>query len=335
MGRLLRNACLSALLYLLVFGVLTARPLTLGLLELQLAQKTTRLAALPSPKLVIVAGSNGPYSHSCVVIGTALAMPCENAGIAVGIGLDTLFANYAPLLHRGDVVYMPMELAQYTASAAQVDAGVDGALLLRDDRAGLEGLPPGRMAGALLCCTLGDFLESLVEMPLAARRVIVPARVLASQYNVDGDRIDNDLSGAVPALLSQPARPAPRAGDIDAGYGQRLIAGFVRAESAQGVTVIGGLPTDFSDVTVPPDVLAALSATYAGNGGAFLALPTHSQYPREDFFNSEDHLAKPCQYWHSLAVGAALAQALRRVPHDVPADEKALAATCPSARGGS
>ena len=72
--------------------------MSLGLLRLELAQKTARLAALPSPKLVILAGSNGPYSHSCVVMGAMLNMPCENAGIAVGIGLDYLFARWKPLL---------------------------------------------------------------------------------------------------------------------------------------------------------------------------------------------------------------------------------------------
>jgi hypothetical protein len=329
MRRLLRNVVLSLLLYLLVFGALTDRPLSLGLLRLELQQKTARLASLPSPKLVILAGSNGPYSHSCAVIGAMLALPCENAGIAVGIGLDDLFLRYEPLLRRGDIVYMPMELEQYTASAAQYRAGVDGALLLRFDRSELAALPPGRIAGALLCCTLGDFVESLVEMPLAWRGVIAPAHVLASEYNADGDRIDTPLDQALPALLDLPARPVPTASEISSGYGRALIADFVQRETAKGVVVAGGLPVDFSSARPPPDVLAALSSAYAGQ---FIVLANSSLYPRADFFNSEDHLAQPCQYLQSIKVAAALAALLHRPLYPAPPWVLAAAASCPSAQ---
>jgi hypothetical protein len=73
-----------------MFGCVLQRPLTLGLLNLEILEKTSRLETMPQPKLVILAGSNGPYSHSCAVIGDMLNLPCENAGIAVGIGLDVI-----------------------------------------------------------------------------------------------------------------------------------------------------------------------------------------------------------------------------------------------------
>ena len=94
MRRIITFCTLSVVLYVIVFAGLIDRPLSLGLLRLEMMQKTARLAALPSPTLVILAGSNGPYSHSCAVIGAMLNMPCENAGIAVGIGLDDLFTRY-------------------------------------------------------------------------------------------------------------------------------------------------------------------------------------------------------------------------------------------------
>src|SRR6516165_7333059 len=94
MRRLFRLCSLSVLVYIVVFAMVVDRPLSLGVLRLELLQKTARMAALPSPKLVIMAGSNGPYSHSCVVMSVMLNMPCENAGIAVGIGLDDIFVRY-------------------------------------------------------------------------------------------------------------------------------------------------------------------------------------------------------------------------------------------------
>ncbi len=204
MRRLMICCGLSVCLYVLAFACVLDRPLSLELLHLQIIQKTERLATLPSPKVVILAGSNGPYSHSCVVMGAMLHLPCENAGIAVGIGLDDLFARYAPFLHRGDVVYMPMELAQYSATWAQYNSGPDGGFLLRQDRMILMQLPKHRILGAIFCCNFADLLESVVEMPIADSGIINPERLLASEYDAEGDRIDNHLQHADLALLKYP-----------------------------------------------------------------------------------------------------------------------------------
>ena len=230
---------------------------------------------------------------------------------------------------RGDVVYMPMELQQYTASAQQYRAGVDGEMLLRHDRAVLVGLPAPRILGAVFCCTLGDFMEALAEMPLAARGVIKPAAVLAGEYDEQGDRIDNDLSGRDGALLSQPPRLPPQPGMITAGYGAALISGFVEQETKRGVTIIGGMPVDFTTAHVPDNVVTKIAGSYTINGGRFLLLVNKSAYPAADFFNSEDHLAKPCQYLHSIAVAKNLGVMLHREIQPPSPQILALAATCP------
>ncbi len=330
MRRLLACCALSIALYVAVFGLIVDRPLSLGVLRLEMTQKTARLAALPSPKIVILAGSNGPYSHSCVVLGAMLELPCENAGIAVGIGLDDIFARYAPLLHSGDIVYMPMELQQYTATRAQYRSGTDGGILLRYDRSILAQLPPDRILGAVFCCNLSDLLESLAEMPIAHSGAIDPERLLASEYNIQGDRIDNNLADADRALLRHPPRPVPDARAIASGYGAALIAQFVARETAQGIVVVGGLPTDFTTVSLTPQTIKAIGTVYTANGGAFMVLPNRSLYPVQDFFNSEDHLARPCQYLHSIAVADRLAALLNRPLRQPAPGILGLAETCPN-----
>lgn len=259
-------------------------------------------------------------------MGPMLGLACENAGIAVGIGLDEMFARYAPALHTGDVVYMPMELEQYAMTGAQYRALVDGEFLLRHDRTVLAQLPPGRVLGALFCCTLEDALEALAEMPLAAAQARTPQTLLARAYDSQGDRVDNDLAGADAALLSGPARRAPTGAEIEDGYGTALIARFVAQERAKGVRVIGGWPVDFADARISPGTRAAVRRVY---GADFLTLPGESQYPRQDFFNSEDHLAKPCQYQHSIEVAEGLARLLGRKV-SAPGDaEETLAAESP------
>lgn len=326
MRRLLVCAAASVALYLVLFGLVLERPLSLEPLGLEMAQKDARLAALPSPKLVILAGSNGPYSHSCAAMGPMLGMACENAGIAVGMGLDEIFARYAPALHAGDVVYMPMELEQYAMTRTEYRALVDGALMLRHDPAMLLALPPGRAMGALFCCTLADGLEAIAEMPLAGLGVRNGAHMLAAEYDVEGDRVDNDLAGADKTLLSGPARVEPTAAEIERGYGTVLISRFVAQERAKGVVVIGGWPTEFADARISGAARAAVRRVY---GDGFLSLPGESLYPRRDFFNSEDHLAKPCQVRHSVAVAEGLGAMLRRRVNEPGAEIVGVARDCP------
>jgi hypothetical protein len=104
-GRLI-SACLASLLfYALAFGFILDRPLSLGYLRQQIDAKLARAAAIEQPKLVILAGSNGPYSHRCEIIEPILRMPCVNGGVAVGIGLDYLFARWQKALRSGDILY--------------------------------------------------------------------------------------------------------------------------------------------------------------------------------------------------------------------------------------
>ncbi len=329
MKRILLCCAASVALYVSVFGFLADRPLSLGLLRLEITQKAARLAALPSPKLVILAGSNGPYSHSCAVIGAMLAMPCENAGIAVGIGLDQLFLRYAPDLHAGDVVYLPMELEQYTATRAEVRGGADAGMLLRRDKTLLTRLAPDRVLGAIFCCTLADLLESAAEMPIAAAGLIRPRDMLARQYDAQGDRIGTTLATADAALLRQKVAPAPDPAAITQGYGAALIGQFVAAQEARGVIMIGGLPTQFADIILPGATINAVQQVYVQAGGLFLPLPNNSQYPRADFYDSKDHLAQPCQVLHSIAVARALAAALQKPSQPPTADDLTSANQCP------
>jgi len=330
MLRLLACCGLSVFLYIVVFSFSFDRPLSLGLLDLEIQQKSSRLATLPSPKLVILAGSNGPYSHSCVVIGSMLNLPCENAGIAVGIGLDDLFAQYGPSLHHGDIVYMPMETAQYIVTQAQNNTSADGAILLRYDRQTLGMLGPERTLGAFFSTSFTDFLDSLAEMLAVHFRLFSASVLMAKEYNTEGDRIGTSLATADPKLLPSSPRIEPSANRIGRGYGSAEIRHFVADETRNGVEVIGGLPTDIQTVTLPTSTIAAIRSIYVAGGGRFIILHDLSRYPRADFYDSEDHLAQPCQYKHSIEVAEALGQALRRAVLPPPVALMQLASTCPS-----
>ena len=332
MRRLVICCLLSLTLYFIAFTSILHRPLSLGLIRLEMHQKLARGARLPSPKIVILAGSNAPYSHSCFVIGAMLHLPCENAGVAVGISLDDLFARWAPLLHRGDIVYLPMEVQQYTVTRAENAMSVDSAMLLRDHRGLLWRLGPRRTLDAAFSNTFADGLESLVEMAAHGAGLGHRRARLAAEFDRQGDRIGTSLATADPKFLALLHRTEPPPAAIALGYGRLLIARFVRREHRAGVIMIGGLPTDFDSVVLSSADIAAIRATYTGNGGLFLMTANHSRYPRADFYDSEDHLAQPCQFVQSISVARGLAQMLRRPVSPPTQSMRKIARTCPSTR---
>ena len=302
-------ACLgSVLLYLVLFGWVLDRPLAYGFLRRQLDQKLARGAAILGPKLVILAGSNGPYSHRCATIQPILNQACVNGGVAVGIGLDYLFARWEQVLHRGDTVYLPMEEAQYVRSRSATMMGPDAAIMFRHDWATLARLQPDRWLGAAFSFDLRYALMAPIETALVAAGFHDPRAAAEGRTNRFGDHVGATLALAAPyrPVLAR-ARPFHvAAGAIRRGYGTRLIVVFLRWCRAHGVRAIGGLPTEFADDPMPPATRAAIRALYLAHRAGFLETPGRSLYPRADFFDTPDHLAEPYQIRHSIAVARAL-----------------------------
>ena len=309
------------------FAFLLDRPLDLGPLRQVFAEKRAVATTLPSPKLLIFAGSNALFSHSCAVIGPMLGLPCINGGIAVGLGLDYQFALWKPLLHPGDVVYMPLELEQYTISRPASLVGPDTAILWRHQRTLLPELGPRRTAAALFSGTAQDAIASLVEMTAAGLRPAL-AHPAFAETDAWGDAIGHDLAAAVPnrAFLASLHRPDPAPGAIASGYGTREVEAFRAWAAAHGVRVIGGWPTEFADAPPDPRLVPLLSHLY---GGDFLRLPSEGRYPRRDFFDSQDHLVSECQALHSIRVARGLAPMLGLSARPPAPEAARMAARCP------
>jgi hypothetical protein len=310
MRRLLLSCAASLTLYGLAFGCLLDRPLTLGMLRAHIDANLARGAGIDGPKLVILAGSNGPYSHRCQMIGPLVGRPCVNAGVAVGVGLDYLFTRWQPLLHPGDVVYLPLEEAQYARDRATAELGPDAAIMLRHDRATLWLMPPHRQLAALFSSDLRGAVMSLLETTLRDTGFHDPRAAATGSTNAWGDHVGHTiaLAEASASALTTEEPYHPAATQIAGGYGTRLVADFQDWAAAHQVQVIGGLPTGFTDSPIPPDSLAAIRAVYRHSGAGFVELPNRSRYPRTAFFDTPDHLNEAAQIRHSLAIGQALAE---------------------------
>jgi hypothetical protein len=285
----------------------------LGFLRAQIEAKLARGAAIRAPKLVILAGSNGPYSHRCETIEPILHRPCVNAGVAVGIGLDYLFARWEPLLHPGDVVYLPLEEEQYVRPRAATTVGPDAAIMLRHDWTTLAALTPDRWLGALFAFDLRGALSSLIEMALVAGHFHDPRTEATGSMNPWGDHVGHTVALGAPSVpvlaAAQPRHVA--AAQIRHGDGTAAVTDFLAWTQVHRVQVVGGLPTGFADAPMPEATVAAIQAVYRSHGALFLLLLNRSDYPRAAFFDTPEHLNEPAQIEHSRCVAAGLAELLR------------------------
>jgi hypothetical protein len=318
-------------LYVLAFACVLDRPLSLGMLRRALDAKLAYAVALPDPKLVILAGSNALFSHSCAIIGGMLRLPCVNGGVALGLGLDYQFALWKPLLHAGDIVYMPMELQQYVVTAGAARAGPDAPIMWRHDRATLDRLGPRRIIAAIFSSTAEDAVLSLIETAaLASHPALAEAPFAAT--DAAGDGVGHTLARAVANrhFLAGLHREDPAPAAVAAGHGSVEIARFLDWARAHDLRVIGGWPTEFADAPPDPRLAAVLAGFYGAHGAGFLPLPNQGRYPRMDFFDSQDHLVTECQARQSIAVADALAPLLGRPLGAPPGVASAAAARCPS-----
>jgi hypothetical protein len=321
MRRILLACAASLALYVAAFAFLLDRPLTLGSLRARIDTNLASGAIIHEPKMVILAGSNGPYSHRCEIIEPILGRPCVNAGVAVGIGLDYLFTRWKPLLHAGDIVYLPLEEAQYSSRRTTAGLGPDAAIMLRHDRTTLRIMPPNRQIAALFASDLRAAIMSLIETALLEQAFHDPRDAAIGSTNSRGDHIGHtaDLASLNRSALAKATPFHPSGAQIDAGYGTTLVIDFLHWASQNGVRAIGGLPTGFADLPMPEASVTRIQAIYRDNGAGFLTLPNLSRYPRDAFFDTPDHLNEPTQIVHSVAVAKGLLRLTAQVTDRTPA----------------
>jgi hypothetical protein len=218
--------------------------------------------------------------------------------------------------HPGDVVYLPMEEAQYTRSRAATEVGPDAEIMFRHDWQTLATLSPRRWLAALFSFDLRTAMMSPIEALLLATNFHDPRAEATGTTNAWGDHIGHTpaLAEASRTVVATAKLHHALARQVDAGYGTALIVEFTRWAIAHDVQVIGGPPTEPDDARMPDATEAAIRAIYRANGAAFLDMPNHARYPRIAFFDTAAHLNETWQIRHSTLVAEALLPLLRRQP---------------------
>ncbi len=312
--QLLAAALVSLLLYLLVFGFLVSRPMVVDQAQQMLERKVAYGMAAGHPQIVIVAGSNARFSHSCAVLEQLLHQPCTNLGVAATIGIDWTLDAARRVLKPGDLAYMPIEYDIYSMPRTRLFTGMDAAYRFRHDKASLAERGPQGVMRAAFMFGLPTLVQSLGEMALAEAGV--RRRFGLDTLDKQGDETGHDDAKAVSYLAVIRAEPENMPDNhtllANPDGGQAAIAAFLDWCRAHGVTAVGGLPTIFNDRPIPNAPIDTLRAFYGAHGARFLVLPNRSQYPRSVFYDSSYHLRESWQKRHSALLAEKLGPLLSR-----------------------
>ncbi|MFW6345608.1 MAG: hypothetical protein ACOC0M_04665, partial [Halomonas sp.] len=92
------------------------------------AIKEARLAAVASPKVVILAGSNAWFGLDSGLLEAAWGTPVVNHAVNAALGLRYILASAEPELRAGDLVLMPLEYPLYEGESAPNQQLVDHVL---------------------------------------------------------------------------------------------------------------------------------------------------------------------------------------------------------------
>jgi len=106
---LLYTTVISCLIYFIGFAYIVHKPLSVGILQGYYEKKISYLRAIDCRKIILLAGSNGRFSHRCETIEEEIAVPCVNMSVIAGISLDYQFEKIKPFISSGDIVYLPFE----------------------------------------------------------------------------------------------------------------------------------------------------------------------------------------------------------------------------------
>ena len=287
------------------------KPLTVGVTLDYIRAKQVYLEQIKDKrKIVILAGSNGRFSHRCETIERALGVACANLSIAANLGLEYQLSKYRDLLRPGDVLYLPLEYRRNEVRTPWTVGG-DAPIVARYDRTALTELGPRTALASMFSFDIRFLLSGIGEMLLDAAGQ--KRRFGTGTLTAQGDEWGHDTrkSGPYREFIRTLTPPVvdPRALANERVWTDVLpILAWARAH---GVTVVGGLPTTFDNVDLPDGAVAAYARMFVSHGAQFLLLDNKSRYPREMFYDTAYHLTEEAQIRHSLRVAEGLRQFVR------------------------
>lgn len=286
--------------YGIYFGYIFHRPLTIDLGEEMLEKKIEFLRSIKDKnKIIILAGSNGRFSHSCEVVERLTNIACVNVSISADVGIKYLFYKMRDHLIEGDLVYMPLEYRNHQRINEDNVSG-EALMAFYHDKSTLFKLyTPNGLIRTYFLFDIRFLLSSVGEMLMKFNGV--QRRFSLNSINNYGDEIGHEsYSGR--SYKNYIKQIGPIEIDVESYRNEKYwkdINEVVMGLIEKKIKVIGGLPTTFTDTNIQPEVIQYLQSFYLTRGACFFSLKNNSLYPRESFFDTYYHLNLEGQQLHS------------------------------------
>ncbi|MCA9793287.1 MAG: hypothetical protein KC910_15865 [Candidatus Eremiobacteraeota bacterium] len=260
--------------------------------------KTARLESLPSPKVVLVGGSNVAYGFDSELLEQRLGRPVVNMGIHAPFGLDYMLAEVESSLQPGDLVIVCPE---YEVLAS--DLKPESLVWILELRPGnLAYVPlrqwPGLLDGGLpyLGSVLRGFRRSPDERRLRAQSMPVVAR---SAFDAWGD-VAQHRNWTPPDPAAHLARI--RSGLLfEEGYDTHRLQAAVatlkafdqryRARQAKMVLSLPPIPRFLYQRH--PDQIATVESALRSTGIPVITTAEEMTFPADQFYDTIYHLRGP------------------------------------------
>ncbi|QIK36797.1 hypothetical protein GWK36_00935 [Caldichromatium japonicum] len=280
------------------------------------AVKRAHAKALPSPKVLVLAGSNALFSLDSGLLEADWGRPVVNLGVNAALGLDYLLRTAEPLLQPGDLVVMPLEYPLYQGDRflnAQLidyvigqDPGYWRSLPFFERLSFIAQVPAARLIAGL---------RPPVESPPT------PSGLYRAQYlDARGDYTHNDWSQLTAAerVIAEQAHAQARLkrhtygrdDRADAPGWQRLRA-FHQQLQRRGIGLwmvppaLMDQPSYHTD-SVERHYYETLPERVRALGIPFFWDPYACMYPPEDFFDTPYHLTAAARTRHTRSLIAQL-----------------------------
>ncbi len=262
-----------------------------------------------SSPIVIVAGSNGIFSHSCAVIESITHRACINYSVAAGNGIDYILEKSKEVIVPGVTVVLPLEYGFYSVNQdKELKSIVGNVNILENDPKYLTSFGYQRLLFAMFSKNLQYVVGSIIEKAL--QRINFKMRFNVAQLNENGDMTEHTISNGtiytehIDHLIA--ARPESAA-CLDS-FGKQAISNYIKYVHEHHGEVYGSLPTTFNEplTTDEKKSIACIRELYLSNNAKFIDLDNQSMYTRRDFYDTFYHLNQEAQIEHSKLVAKSI-----------------------------
>lgn len=267
--------------------------------------KMKRMQELPSPKMILVGGSNLAFGINSEKMQVALGMPVVNMGLDAGLGLKFMLDQVKPFLIQGDVIVIAPEYDHFTGNLFSGSGALIKLIEINHDWSKLADISMITLANNLMSRnqTIFGFSRST-------------PRISDISKSWDYSRAGFNSFGDEIAHLSFPNEKFKEDGPVGTNINLkaiRYLKNFIDTNVASGISVLVFYPC-ISKSYYSHNLQSIETVTKALGKNIFMPLTTPENFVYDDdlFFNTSYHLNAQGRQLHT----ANMLQALKGKVHN-------------------